>query len=316
MTEPDQETLEQEVQPEPVAVALPGHRLKTKREDLHLSRDEVAHHLHLDVQIVNDLEEDKYDKLPSPAYICGYLRSYARLLKLPEAEIVNAYSKGQEINAALIPENVSILPQKQANPLIFKSVALIFLVILLVAGLMWIADKFEMFSGKKATSVSSTIDIPAEAPVNSVSIQSSNEIQRPVEIQQKIEQFNEQATLGDESQLASSEDAIQETSGPLLITETESAPITETSNVATEDGDLRMVFNEDSWTEVTDADGHRHVYRLVKEGNDIYVNGVAPYVILLGNASGVKVYYKEAEFNHKRYQRDQIAYFRIGLKQE
>ena len=118
MSEIPQEIEEQE--PPAETVALPGERLKSTREELHLSREEVAHHLHLDVQIVIAIENDKFDELPSPAYVCGYLRSYARLLKLPEAEIVNAYSKGQAINAALIPENVSILPDKKANPALIK----------------------------------------------------------------------------------------------------------------------------------------------------------------------------------------------------
>ena len=62
MSEHDQETETQEK--ETSTVALPGHRLKLTREDLRLSKDEVAHHLHLDVNIVEALESDKYNGVP------------------------------------------------------------------------------------------------------------------------------------------------------------------------------------------------------------------------------------------------------------
>ena len=81
-------------------------------------------------------------------------------------------------------------------------------------------------------------------------------------------------------------------------------------------GDLKLVFSKDSWTEVIDANGLRHVYRLVSKDNEIIINGTPPYTILLGDADGVEVFYQEKIFNHKPYQRDQIAYFRLGVAPE
>ena len=317
-SETEQDIEQQEAPVETVAaVALPGERLKTTREELHLSREEVAHHLHLDAQIVRALEEDRFDDLPSPAYVCGYLRSYARLLKLPETEVVNAYSKGQAINAALIPENISILPEKKTDPTIIKIVVLVVIVVLLIAAGMWFVDEIDVSSSgeknQENATVTSTITIPSEATETAPVIDDAA-IQRPAEVQQQIEQFNKQVESDDSITPTNSDQPANAAPGPLLIEESATQSVTETSNVSAESGDLRLLFDEDSWTEVTDADGHRHVYRLVKAGSNIFVNGVAPYVILLGNASGVKVFYNEKEFNHKRFQRDQIAYFRLGVK--
>lgn len=322
MTETSQPQDDQEVKTEQAAIALPGHRLKARRDELKLSREEVAHHLHLDAQIVVALETDDYEKLPSPAYICGYLRSYARLLKLPEAEIVNAYSKGQQINAALIPENISFIPERKSSPIILKSIWLMAIVVLIVAGAMWLVNNLDVFSAA-VKPVSRTIDVPVEVhpevKADATAEAAASQIHRPLDIQQKIQEFNEQAVQNDQDQVTESGKLDDTESPPLLIDENGATPLVEAdaqNTQATEEGDLRLVFSADSWTEVTDADGQRRVYRLVREGDDFTVKGTAPFVVLLGNADAVKVYYKGQEFNHQRYQRGDIAYFRIGLQQD
>lgn len=299
--EPEKEITEQESRP---TVALPGHRLRLTREDLHLSKDEVAHHLHLDVQIVKALEADDYDQLPSPAYICGYLRSYARILKLPEDEIVNAYSKGQEINAALIPETVNMVPARQLNPAIVKSVIAVILLLIAAAGLIWLAGKFHMLDpvtgGAKNEVTTSSV---AETGGSTV-------IERPEAIREKIQQYN--------AEIAVPEPAVdqQENVKPLLVDEEDSSVEKSALTNPVDKGDLRLVLNQDSWIEVTDSRKERHVYRLADKGTEIFVAGVPPYTVLLGNAEGVDVFYNDRQFDHSRFQREQIAYFRVGTAEE
>lgn len=302
MSEQDQEATENTVQ-EVSAVALPGHRLKLAREDLHLSKDEVAHHLHLDVHIIDALESDDYGDLPSPAYICGYLRSYARILKLPEDEIVGAYSKGQVINAALIPESVSIEPKKQINPMAVKFVVFVIIAVLVAGGFMWLAEKFQMFE-TVIRNESTSINVPVPETSRAVIVE------RPVQIQEQIQQYNAESAGTDAA------DDEQTVSPPLLIDEDNSSVDVAVVAEQVQSGDLELVFTEDSWVEVTDSEGIRRVYRLAAKGTKIYVDGGAPYTILLGNAEGVDVFLKNELFNHKRYQRDQIAYFRLGATEE
>ncbi len=301
-------------------LALPGQRLKRTREELRLSRDEVAHHLHLDVQIVDALEANAYDKLPSPAYICGYLRSYARILKLPENDVVTAYSKGQEINATLIPDNIKILPERHLNPGNFKMVFILITVIILIAGLVWAVDTFKLLD---VTKQSENTVIPLSTPSE------SDAPARPAQIQKQIEQFNsenpdampivETEKLGPdvitESNVDDTADSIESPQSVATLGNELDQGIDEVAESVTS-GDLKLSFVDDSWTEVTDSNGTRHIYRLVSKDSELFVNGVPPYTILLGNAEGVEVVYKGKEFNHKPYQRDQIAYFRLGISPE
>jgi len=65
-----------------------GKRLRAAREQAGLTVDDVARELRLTVARIKALEEDRHDALAGMTYVRGYLRSYARLLGLPEASVL------------------------------------------------------------------------------------------------------------------------------------------------------------------------------------------------------------------------------------
>ncbi len=72
-----------------------GEYLRKSREALNLGCAEVAAGLHLNGSIITALEEGDNDALPSPVFIQGYLRKYARLLNIPEEPLLTAYKQQQ-----------------------------------------------------------------------------------------------------------------------------------------------------------------------------------------------------------------------------
>ncbi|WP_367026794.1 helix-turn-helix domain-containing protein [Methylococcus sp. ANG] len=92
-----------------------GQRLRAAREARRLGVDKVARELHLSAGIIGALERDDYASLPPPAFVRGYLRNYARLLDLPEQEIVDAYNRvaGEEAGPELRP---AVRGQGEAKP--------------------------------------------------------------------------------------------------------------------------------------------------------------------------------------------------------
>lgn len=64
-----------------------GERLKAAREAMHLTEKEAASRLRLNAKIIPMLENENLDQSLPPTFIRGYLRSYARLLNISEAEI-------------------------------------------------------------------------------------------------------------------------------------------------------------------------------------------------------------------------------------
>ena len=68
-----------------------GKRIQLVRRDLGLSIDDIAKQLNLTTEVIQYLESDNYKMTKKDVFYRGYLRSYARLLGLPEDEIINSY---------------------------------------------------------------------------------------------------------------------------------------------------------------------------------------------------------------------------------
>jgi len=79
-------------QPRKIMAGGPGKRLQAARIAANFSLESVAIALHLTTQMVADLEDDHYDKFAGHTFIRGYLRNYARLLRLSSDEIIAAFN--------------------------------------------------------------------------------------------------------------------------------------------------------------------------------------------------------------------------------
>ncbi len=69
----------------------PGPRLRDGRVARSMTLEEAAELLKLDPSILAALERDDFTALPESLYVRGYLTSYARLLGIPEAEVVREH---------------------------------------------------------------------------------------------------------------------------------------------------------------------------------------------------------------------------------
>ncbi len=89
-----------------------GERLKSAREALQLTEKEVALRLHLNVTVVSLIESEDFAEGPPATFMRGYLRSYAKLLNLPESEIKSTL---KELEAAM-PSSTTPIPMAQVKP--------------------------------------------------------------------------------------------------------------------------------------------------------------------------------------------------------
>ncbi|RFA30547.1 hypothetical protein CAI21_05745 [Alkalilimnicola ehrlichii] len=71
----------------------PGRLLREAREGKQLSLHAVADALHLRVAVVQALEGDRYDELPPATFSKGYLKAYAKLVEVPEADVLAAFER-------------------------------------------------------------------------------------------------------------------------------------------------------------------------------------------------------------------------------
>ena len=81
----------------PAAVKRPSELLAAARQRLGLSQKEVADKLYLTTSFIKYIDAGEFSSLPKPAFIKGYLRTYARVVNLSGDEIVALYDAELEI---------------------------------------------------------------------------------------------------------------------------------------------------------------------------------------------------------------------------
>jgi len=72
-----------------------GGRLRAARLECGLDLEEIAARLHLSPSLIDALEAERYEALPGPAFIPGYIRSFAREVGIEPEPLLAAYRSAQ-----------------------------------------------------------------------------------------------------------------------------------------------------------------------------------------------------------------------------
>ncbi len=88
--------------------------LRGAREDQSLSREDAAHEINLRLDQLDALERDQFDRLPGDTFVRGYLRTYAKWLRLDVDKVLATYIEqtGQSVDVSLSSE---LNTRKQLN---------------------------------------------------------------------------------------------------------------------------------------------------------------------------------------------------------
>ncbi|MFM2482868.1 RodZ domain-containing protein [Celerinatantimonas sp. YJH-8] len=116
----------------------PGLQLKAAREAAGLSVQEVATRLNLRRQVVVDIENDNAEHHISATFFKGYIRSYAKLLNIPESVVLASYEATHE---PIQPAQMHTFSQRlddRSNDSRLKWLSIIIILILLISlGIWW-----------------------------------------------------------------------------------------------------------------------------------------------------------------------------------
>ncbi|KHP84597.1 hypothetical protein QS30_20185 [Salmonella enterica subsp. enterica serovar Senftenberg] len=93
-----------------------GVRLRNAREQLGLSQQAVAERLCLKVSTVRDIEEDKAPSDLASTFLRGYIRSYARLVHVPEEDdCCRGWKSSARLRAPKVAPMQSFLVKRRIN---------------------------------------------------------------------------------------------------------------------------------------------------------------------------------------------------------
>lgn len=263
-----------------------GARLKQAREARELGIAQAAVSMRVDTRVLQGLEDDRFEVLGAAVFVRGHLRKYAKLLGLPEQEILAAYEAeaGQTGEAALVPINrdglVVSRRRKRFRP--GRALIVILVLALLSAGgwygyRLFLADGLTL-PGSRGESVpvqlpASGDSLPLDLPAQAGGEEPSDEV---------LAQAGEE-TLPGENAVAEEPPAA-------------SQPVPTVNNVAPAVAaatgpvvSLGLEFVEDSWAEVHDASRKRVLYGLFRAGTSRSFELAAPVSVYLGQVDGVRV---------------------------
>src|SRR5690606_31682475 len=126
-------------------ISNPGELLRRERERVGFTAEEVAAHLHLSKTTLGYLEAGRFDRLPGDTSARGYVRYYARLLKLEPGALAGHYdrypgSEGRDTRATSINR---IEAPRRTGRLIMGVSTLVIVAGMLALGLWWWSDSRE-----------------------------------------------------------------------------------------------------------------------------------------------------------------------------
>ncbi|WP_421185890.1 cytoskeleton protein RodZ [Aeromonas enteropelogenes] len=300
----------------------PGQLLRNAREQLGWTREQVASRIHLRLTLIAAIESDTYDKHTSHTFIRGYLRTYAKLVGIPEETILAAYDKlGLTPPDNIDMQSFSRRSRQQANDSRLKVVT--WLVILVLIGLSvawWWQSTARRSAGDEAlaatemsasTSVAATDTVPGTESLAPVTDATEPAIDAAAP-----------AAVSDATGTLAPEAAVlpEENPSAAVSTQAESS----TSDVAATDESaasepasapqLKMSFTADCWLDVKDANGKTLYSGLKKANDELVLEGAEPLKLIIGAPMAVKLEYKGQSFDMSRYNNGRTA--RFSLPQE
>lgn len=291
--------------PQPEAEELhPGLRLKQAREAQGLTREQVAAELRLHPKLVAAIEENDQERLPPATFVAGYLRSYARLLGLPAEAIVARYEQLKAAPPRLVSRSRPAQVTSQDLPVrLFTWVVLIGLLIL--AGLWWVSQRPAHDVGPEPSAPVGQAAPDASLPLLlPPAVDVAPDPQAPAAAPSPQPEAAPSQTPAAGAEVPASAPAVAPAAPATQAAAPESVPA---GPLVT----LRLVYEADSWTEVEDATGRKLVFDLIRAGRDLSVAGQPPLRVFLGYSPGVTVYVGDERFDHKRFQRRDLARFTV-----
>jgi cytoskeleton protein RodZ len=115
-----------------------GMRFQAAREAMNLSEKDAANRLHLKPHIINIIETERFDQGPPVIFMRGYIRSYGRLLNLPEKDLTQALAQFDFGSPIAPPVTTQFrMRENPSNSSSIWSTAFVVLVLTALVGVWW-----------------------------------------------------------------------------------------------------------------------------------------------------------------------------------
>ena len=254
-----------------------GVLLAKARKSQKLSVEDVATSLCLSIAKINALEADDFLVISDPTLARGFIRSYARLLKLDPEPLLIAHRQlipAEIVNPIGVKTEVVSSPIQGSN-LRNKSIILV-LVFVAIISLVW----FFVYHDDSGSDV-------AEVNVSTVTQESLP--QQALPVAEREVKNNEQITELQLPKEATSSNSEPSTASEKTANEPAKVEPMKKVSVGSSLVRVKLVFTGNAWVSVKDKSGNTVYDKTAKAGGEEYVEGVPPLKFHIGNVSATQV---------------------------
>ncbi|EOC0208132.1 cytoskeleton protein RodZ [Cronobacter dublinensis] len=319
-----------------------GERLRLAREQLGLSQQVVAERLCLKVSTVRDIEEDNAPADLASTFLRGYIRSYARLVHVPEEELLPMLAKQAPVRTAQVaPMQTYALgkSRKKRDGWLMSFTWLVLFVVVGLTGAWWwqnhkaqqeeistMADQSSAELSQNAASSPQSVPLNTDTPADA----SQEQATPPADLPSGDAQAT--ATAANTPQPTPMPSPTTASQQPVVVPPSQAStdtaaqqqnaaqsqlPVGQASTAAAANGNaLVMNFTADCWLEVTDATGKKLFSGLQRKDTNLNLTGEAPYRLKIGAPSAVQIQYQGKPVDLSRFIRtNQVARLTLNAEQ-
>lgn len=318
-------------QPENIGTtrANPGEALRQARENKGWSTTQVASQLNLTEHSLRQLELGSFEQLPGHTFARGYIRAYAKLLGMDQAQMVMAFDQytGTDATGSNVQSLGRVVEPVRLSRNLLRVFSLALLALLIAFGYFWWQERsarpqesgslsmehVEVESADGTTEIhtldepedqavaedqANTPTVPSEPVGDNPVTEAPAETVPPVVTNPATPAVPNVAVVAEATPAAPAAVPAQapvQPPAPVAPTSPDvAAPVVPAAApvVATAgQGVVKVQFTADCWTQVTDADGKVLLEALKRKGDSVELAAKAPVQLRLGYAQGAQVSY-------------------------
>lgn len=251
----------------------PGSALAAAREAAGLTQTDMAGQMRISLRQLVAIEADRYEELPGPVFVRGFIKNYARLLNLDPAPLLRSLESALSADMPLREQHYEgAMPDSRSG----RARLWLAIFLVLLAGVLG-AAAYEYWRNRPA--VESTVPAVGGAPKKSTASAPTTIVpsttSEPVPL--APERVGEAATAPEKGALSGEATSVRGAADP-------AQPTPGTSR-------LHIQFVGESWFEVRDKSGKVLFSGTGSAGTEQNIDVAPPLELVIGNASGVRITY-------------------------
>jgi cytoskeleton protein RodZ len=325
----------------------PGETLRQARESNGWSLAEVALKLNLTTTSLSNLEAGAFDKLPGHTFARGYIRTYAKLLGMDQAVLVQQFdqSTGTDSQGSNVHSLGRIEEPVRVSHTILRIVSLLLLIAVIGGGFVWWQDQTSMrtkdliglapehveVEGADGTTQIHPLDEPEDQAVVEGQTEGGTALalpqaDAPAEAPEQAQATAPAAPAAPITPAAPARTIVPVVATPVTptapavpapvvtapVAPVAPAPAPAVTAPVAGQGQVKVQFTADCWTQVTDGSGKVLFSGLKRKGDSLAVNGKPPFTVRLGFARGAQVSYNGQPVDVAPFTSGETARLKLG----